>query len=145
MMAADQPTSVEPEFTRRGRRGQAVLRIVLAMCLVPLLVYLCLQADHARLAGTPMESWRLLPLIVTAATSALLGKRFVNSIAGLLLGGIGGAFGTLDTLAGPYGSVVGLVIGAIVVALPVLDKPPSNATPLGPASKQNEQTVRDGP
>ena len=43
----------------------------------------------------PMESWRLLPLIVAAAACALLGKRFLNSVAGLFLGGIGGAFGTL--------------------------------------------------
>ena len=70
----------------------------------------------------PMESWRLLPLIAAAAASALVGRRFLNSIAGVFLGGIGGVFGTLDNFAGPYGGVVGLVIGAIVVALPIWEK-----------------------
>ena len=74
-----------------------------------------------------MESWRLLPLIVAATTFALVGRRFLNSIAGVLLGGIGGAFGTLDHFAGPYGGVVGLVTGAIVVALPIWEKPRAKA------------------
>jgi len=106
-----------------------MLRIVTAFCLVPALVYLCLQTDHARLKGMPMESWRLVPLILTAAIAALLGKRFLNSISGLFLGGIGGAFGTLDNFAGPYGGVVGLLVGAIVVVLPVMHKPKSNMRP----------------
>lgn len=74
-----------------------------------------------------MESWRLLPLVVAAATCALVGRRFLNSVAGVLLGGIGGVFGTLDNLAGPYGGVVGLVTGAIVVALPIWEKPRAKA------------------
>ena len=75
----------------------------------------------------PMESWRLLPLIVVAAICSLVGRRFLNSIAGVLLGGIGGVFGTLDNFAGPYGGVVGLVTGAIVVALPIWEKPRAKA------------------
>ena len=105
-----------------SRRIVAV-RLAIAICLVPLLVYLCLQTDHARLKGMPMDTWRLIPLILTAAAFALIGKRFVNSIAGLFLGGIGGAFGTLDNFAGPYGGVVGLVVGAIVIAIPIMHKP----------------------
>ena len=97
-------------------------------CLVPLLLYLCMQTDHARMKGTPMNTWRLIPLIFTAATFAFLGKRFLNSIAGLFLGGIGGAFGTLDSFAGPYGGVVGLLVGAIVIAIPIMHKPRTIST-----------------
>ncbi len=100
-----------------------LLRVALALCLVPLLVYLCLQTDHARLKGTPMDPWRLVPLIFTAAAAAAIGKRFFNSISGLFLGGIGGAFGTFDQFAGPYGGIVGLLLGAMVVLFPVMDKP----------------------
>ena len=74
-----------------------------------------------------MEIWRLIPLCLTATTFAVLGKRFLNSVSGILLGGIGGVFGTLDTFAGPYGGVVGLLIGAIVIALPIMHKPRSNS------------------
>jgi len=105
-----------------------VTRFIIVACVVPLLVYLCLQTDHARLKGMPMEAWRLIPLILTAATFAFLGKRFLNSMAGLFLGGIGGAFGTLDNFAGPYGGVVGLLVGAIVIAIPIMHKPRSKTT-----------------
>ena len=111
-----------------NRRKMTATRLIIVACLVPLLVYLCLQTDHARLKGTPMEAWRLIPLILTAATFAVLGKRFLNSVAGLFLGGIGGAFGTLDNFAGPYGGVVGLLVGAIVIAIPIMHKPRSQTT-----------------
>ena len=108
------------------RRILAV-RMLVAVFLLPGLVYLCLQTDHARLKGMPIESWRLLPLIVVATTCALVGRRFLNAVAGVLLGGIGGVFGTLDHFAGPYGGVVGLVTGTIVVALPIWEKPRAKA------------------
>ena len=104
-------------------RPIVAVRLAIAVCLVPLLVYLCLQTDHARLKGMPMDTWRLIPLILTAVAFALVGKRFINSIAGLFLGGIGGAFGTLDNFGGPYGGVVGLIVGAIVIAIPIMHKP----------------------
>jgi hypothetical protein len=133
-----QPTS--------GHRGvTALIRIIIAVCLLPALVYLCLQTDHGRAKGMPMESWRLAPLILGATVCGLLGKRFLNSVAGVFLGGIGGVFGTLDQFAGPYGGVVGLVVGAIVVALPICDKPRSTVTPVAPTpiSPDNEPTAQD--
>jgi hypothetical protein len=92
----------------------------------------------------PMESWRLVPLIATAAACALAGKRFLNSVAGVFLGGIGGAFGTLDNFAGPYGGVVGRVTGAIVVAVPILDKPRSTVTSASATSTDDQSTGHDG-
>lgn len=91
-----------------------------------------------------MESWRLAPLILTAIACALIGQRYINSIAGAFLGGIGGVFGTLDKFAGPYGGVVGLVVGVIVVAIPIWDKPKSKAIPVAPTpmSPDNAGTER---
>lgn len=133
-----QPTSGHPGVT-------ALVRTVIAVCLLPALVYLCLQTDHARAKGMSMESWRLAPLILGAIACALLGKRFLNSVAGVFLGGIGGVFGTLDQFAGPYGGVVGLVVGAIVVALPICDKPRSTVTPVASTaiSTDNEPPTQD--
>lgn len=99
------------------------LRMVIAFCIALLVAYLSLQSDHARAKGTAMDSWRLIPMLLTAATAAFIGKRFLNSISGLFLGGIGGSIGTLDQFSGPYGGVVGLLVGAIVVILPILHKP----------------------
>ena len=90
-----------------------------------------------------METWRLIPLILTAATFALLGKRFLNSIAGLFLGGIGGAFGTLDHFAGPYGGVVGLLVGAIVIAIPIMHKARLNSATTDAQASGNGDTVQD--
>jgi len=40
-----------------------------------------------------------------------------------------GVLGTLDNFVGHYGGVVGLLVGAIVIAFPVMHKPRSNALP----------------
>lgn len=115
----------QPVFRRRGI--VALVRITITVCLLLALISLCLQTDNARLKGMPMEPWRLIPLLFAATASALLGKRFLNSVAAIFLGGLGGVFGTLDQFAGPYGGVVGLVAGAIVVALPICQKAPMGA------------------
>lgn len=143
-IAMDHMTSSAEGGVESYPHAMTVIRLVIAASLVPLLVYLCLQTDHARLKGMPMETWRLIPLILTAAIFAVLGKRFINSVAGLFLGGIGGAFGTLDDFAGPYGGVVGLVVGDIVIAIPILHKPRSNIARSNAHSKQNGDTVEDG-
>jgi hypothetical protein len=151
-MTATRETSRSERQPAPGYRGMtALLRSGIAACLLPALFYLCLQTDHASAKGMPMESWRLAPLILGATACALIGKRFLNSVAGLFLGGIGGVFGTLDEFSGPYGGVVGLVVGAIVVALPICDKPRSKATPVASTaiSTDNERTFpenmdRDG-
>lgn len=80
-----------------------------------------------------------MPLRVVATASALLGKRFLNSVAGVFVGGIGGVFGTLDEFAGPYGGVVGLVAGAIVVALPICNRPRSKVMPVAPTTTSEGQ------
>ncbi|TWT61522.1 hypothetical protein [Rubinisphaera italica] len=143
-IAIDQMTTSAQRTVESYPYTMAVIRLVIAVCLVPMLVYLCLQTDHARLKGMPMENWRLIPLILTATTFAFLGKRFLNSIAGLFLGGIGGAFGTLDNFAGPYGGVVGLLVGAIVIAIPIMHKPRPNSATTKAQDRKNGDTVHDG-
>ena len=44
----------------------------------------------------------------------------------MLLGGIGGVFGTLDNCVGPYGAVVGPLVGATATAIPIMHKPRPN-------------------
>jgi hypothetical protein len=66
MTAADQMTDSARLPTKEHHRVIVVLRIVMAVCLVPALVYLCLQTDHARLNGMPMGSW---PLFGSEATA----------------------------------------------------------------------------
>jgi len=122
-------------------RSIVLLRVLILACVVPLLVYLCFQTGHARLKGTPMEAWRLIPLIITAVIFALLGKRFLNSISGLFLGGIGGVVGTLDTMAGPYGGIVGLLVGAVVIANPFMLISEVNSLPHRTESRQDGNDV----
>ena len=75
-----------------------------------------------------METWRLLPLLVLATAAAAIGKRYLNTVSGIFLGGVGGVFGTLDPLCGPYGGVVGVVVGALVALLPFFPTPKSGQT-----------------
>ncbi len=130
-VSSDQPMEVHA-------REITPVRTVIVGCLVVLLVYCCLQSDHGGHKGTPLEAWRLIPLILAATTLSMLGKRYLNPITGMLLGGVGGAFGTLDYFAAPYGIVVGLVVGAIVITLPVADKPPLQRKPEALESNQNQ-------
>jgi len=106
----------------RLRRWNSVLRILVVCCLFPVLVFLCLQTEHAGLKGMPIEKWRPVAIVVCALVAASVGKRYVNSITGMLLGGLGGAFGSQE-LAGPYGVCVGLLVGIIIALLPVMQKP----------------------
>ena len=93
-------------------------RVVLALCGLLFLVLLCLQTDHARLKGMPLEAWRLVPLISCAGAAAIIGKPRLHPLIVVPLAGIAGAFGSLDQLAGPYGASVGILVGAIVVLFP---------------------------
>lgn len=69
-----------------------------------------------------MDTWRLIPMLLTSIAFSLLGKRFLNSLSAVFLGGIGGAFGTLDGLGGPYGGVAGLLVGVIIITIPWFHK-----------------------
>jgi len=119
-MVTQNSQTTTPDDATLASNSVSVFRVVLALCVVSLLVYLCLQTEHAQIKGTPMDTWRLIPLILAAAAAAGIGKRFLNSVSGLFLGGIGGAIGTFDHSSGPYGGTVGLLVGAIVVLIPVI-------------------------
>lgn len=75
-----------------------------------------------------MDSWRLLPLLTLAMVAAAIGKRYLNTVTGILLGGVGGVFGTLDPLSGPYGGLVGVVVGAVVALISCFPSPTSHDT-----------------
>ena len=74
-----------------------------------------------------MESWRLLPLIVAAATCTWSAGDSSTQSPESTRRDRGRLWKTLDNLAGPYGGVVGLVTGAIVVALPIWEEPRAKA------------------
>lgn len=93
------------------------LRWAAVITLVFVLAYLYLQVDHARIKGTELPPWKLIPLTLGAASAAFIGRRMKRPAIGILLGGLGGAFGSLDRLASPYASVVGLVVGSLVILL----------------------------
>jgi hypothetical protein len=106
----------------RGRRWNSVVRVVATCCLFPVLVYLCLQTEHAGLKGMPIEKWRPIPIVLCVLVTASLGKRYVNPMTGMLLGGVGGALGS-HQWAGPYGVSVGLPVGIVIALLPIMRKP----------------------
>lgn len=110
--------SIEPD------RGDSTLpkRVFLARCLVVfcvgLLLYFSTQTSHAGIKGTSVDTWHLFPCIAIALVAAWLGKLTINSLAGVFLGGIGGAYGILDPRAAPYGGAVGLLVGLIAFLVP---------------------------
>lgn len=106
------------------------IRLAFSSVFAGLGVFLALQTDHAGIKGKPVDPWNLVPSLLLATTFALLGKRFSNRVIAVGLGGLGGALGIVDRLAGPYGVVVGIVTGLLVVTLPVFERPRTARRPL---------------
>jgi hypothetical protein len=106
----------------KRRKPFFALRIFAACLLLLPWLYLAGQIEHAGAKGPPISPNALLPITLVALTMGIVGKRWLNSISGLFLAGLGGAIGA-PALASQYGGVMGLVIGIAVTVLPWYHKP----------------------
>lgn len=83
------------------------------------LLWLCLQHGHGRAKGTYAPLPNMAASMCLAAAAAFLCKRYWLTMAAPFIAGIAGVFGIGDPHCGPYGGVLGLLVGLLMVLLPI--------------------------
>ena len=100
-----------------------VIRWVGITAVVVALVWLASHHEHARAKGTYVPLPNVILCVVVAAIGALLCKRYWRTATCPIIGGIAGVFGIAERFAGPYGGVIGMLVGLLVMLLPWGSKP----------------------
>ena len=95
-----------------------VVRCVAAFAASAILVWLGLHHADGGLKGAYIPLPNLAVCIVVAATAGIVCTRAWSAIAAPALAGIAGVFGIGGQLYGPFGGIVGLLVGLIVVLVP---------------------------
>jgi dolichol kinase len=89
-----------------------------------LLAFLCTKHDHGGLKGIPVPLEDVVASIIFAAIAAASIKyglkRTAAMVAAPFVGGIAGVFASGDQFYGPFGGLVGLLVGTIIVLVPSL-------------------------
>lgn len=93
-------------------------RLAAFAAIIVLLVYVLQQSDHGRSKGTPVPFPNLVACLVLALVAAIVTRRCWSVIFVPFVAGIAGSFGTFDQFCGPYGAVVGLLVGSLVAVIP---------------------------
>lgn len=106
------PTSRKSNFISLKTRWVAIAIAVTAI------VWLVGQHEYGRSKGTAVPFPNVLFSISCACIAGFICKRFWIGLAVPFVAGIAGAFGTADTLSGPYGGVLGFLVGYMILLLP---------------------------
>lgn len=89
-----------------------------------LLASVCSQHDHGGLKGIPVPLGNVAASIVFAAIAAASIKyglkRTAAIVAAPFVGGIVGVFASGDQFYGPFGGLVGFLVGTIIALVPSL-------------------------
>ena len=88
-------------------------KIVLAFVIIMLAV-LCALHHHGRTKGGYVPLIYVVSAVLCAVIAALICLRFSRT-ATPFVAGIAGAFGIIDPFSGPYGGVLGLLAGLLVL------------------------------
>ncbi|MCA8984566.1 MAG: hypothetical protein KDA76_12435 [Planctomycetaceae bacterium] len=117
-LPSDDELELESELPPRQDRYRLPRRVVLVYNLF-LLIYLLQRTEYARVNNQPVSSWLVLPVLLLSGLGGFLGGRWLSPFAGIWLAGVAGFFASYVGLSGPYGAVVGLITGLIVVLLQI--------------------------
>lgn len=103
------------------------LRMVVIRCIViaavgVLLAMVVRNHDHGAIKGMPVPManivYSVVVSVVVAAICKMRFKRLAGRMATPFVAGIAGSFGILSASYGPYGGILGLLVGTIVLLLP---------------------------
>ncbi len=106
-----------------------LLKTLAAVAIVALLAVVLWHRAEGRAKGTPVTWPNLIAILACATAAALLTKQLWSPIPTPFIAALAGAFGTFDPHCVPFGVVVGLLVGTLVVLLvpatPRQPEPPS--------------------
>jgi len=105
----------------------SILRWIGVAIAVGLLAGVCSGHEHSGHKGSAVPLYNVVSSIVFSAIATLLVRILFNTTAGRIsapfVGGIAGVFGNsskdlIGKLSGPYGGVIGLLVGLIIILIP---------------------------
>lgn len=82
------------------------------------IAWLVVQHEHGRAKGTTVPFPNVLLCITCAYIAGFACKRFWIEFAVPFIAGIAGVFGIAETSSGPYGGVLGFLVGCLILLLP---------------------------
>lgn len=108
------------------------IRYMLIAAVAVLLVIIIRHHDHGGVKGMPIPVGNVLCSVFAASVAATVCKLGFNRLAGWIatpfIAGIAGALGILGEFYSPYGGVVGLLVGTMVLLLPRWGPRPDSPT-----------------
>ena len=91
--------------------------------------WLCWQHEHGGAKGLAVPVPNVVSCVVVAALAAVLCKRFWLALAAPLVSGLAGVLAIAEPRYGPYGGLLGILVGIWILLLPVARRPtPSPGT-----------------
>jgi len=106
---------------------QFAFRLLVMLVIAAAIFALIDQRQHGRAKGTPIPFPNVLLCLMSAGVAGLVCKRYWIEYAVPFVAGVAGALGVFEPLSGPYGGVLGFLVGCLVLLLPFERKP--RATP----------------
>ena len=94
------------------------LRFVAILVIAAAILAWIAQHRHGRAKGTPIPIPNVALCLVIAGVAGSVCKRYWLPIAVPFVAGIAGAFGIFEPHSGPYGGILGLLVGCLVLLLP---------------------------
>ena len=97
---------------------RTIIRWAAIIVVLAILAWVCSCHAHGRIKGGYVPLPNVILCILVAAVAAILCKHYWNSVTAPFVGGLAGAFGIAESFSGPFGGVVGLLVGVLIVCLP---------------------------
>ncbi|MCU0979792.1 MAG: hypothetical protein MUF25_11575, partial [Pirellulaceae bacterium] len=96
-------------------------------------VWLCWQHEHGGAKGMAVPVPNVAACVVVAAVTAVLCRRFWLAFAAPFVAGLAGVLAIAEPRCGPYGGLLGILVGIWILLLPVVfhfGKAADQATPI---------------
>jgi len=104
---------------------RSIIRWSTIVVVLAALLGVCSGHEHGRIKGGYVPLPNVVSCVIVAGVAALLCKHYWNSVTAPFVGGVAGAFGIAERFSGPFGGVIGFLMGLLIVLLPTGKRPPS--------------------
>jgi len=116
---------------------QIAFRLLALLAIATAIFWWINEHHHGRAKGTPIPFSNVLLCLLSATVAGLICKRYWIEYAVPFVAGVAGAFGIFEPLSGPYGGVLGFLVGFFILVLPFDRKQPAPLNgDIGPAQRE---------
>ena len=116
---------------------QIAFRLLALLAIAAAIFWWINEHHHGRAKGTPIPFPNVLLCLISATVAGLICKRYWIEYAMPFVAGVAGALGIFESLSGPYGGVLGFLVGFFILVLPFDRKQPAPPNgDIGPAQRE---------